>query len=337
MLAARADVARDLRQLVGGDEDTVVALVFEVQVVACDVSDGAGLKAREARDPVVLVHDDVAGAQLGERAQRAAARRADSAVGALGAAPAQETVLGKDRERVLRRDEALTQRGCREPKGCLDGLAGRDVALAQPPGFHASEVVGRALPLPPAREAHDGPVARTDELLELWLRFGERACGGVRGLGAQLDRLPGRERRQPDPRAHGERRIDAVGADVEVVRVLVGERRADIRPVVGQDGLEFLLGGHHHLRAVSDEVEQCAEALDREQVGDVRALGVRAAEGTGRRRGLRELAVLGGELGGWSDLDLLDLAERALCEGREPPQRFDLDIEHVHPHGAVLR
>ena len=72
----RADVARDLRELVGGHEDAVVALVFEVQVVARDARHGARLEAGEARDAVVLVHDDVAGAQIGERAQRAPAAAA---------------------------------------------------------------------------------------------------------------------------------------------------------------------------------------------------------------------------------------------------------------------
>ena len=66
MLAAGADVAGDLLQLIGGDEDPVVALVFEVEIVACDARDGTRLKAGEARNAVVLVHDDVAGAQIGE-------------------------------------------------------------------------------------------------------------------------------------------------------------------------------------------------------------------------------------------------------------------------------
>ena len=90
--AAGADVAGDLGELVGGDEDAVVALVFEVQVVARDVRHGARLEAGEARDAVVLVDDDVARAQLGERAQapragargppsRAAARRGGGAAG----------------------------------------------------------------------------------------------------------------------------------------------------------------------------------------------------------------------------------------------------------------
>ncbi len=102
VLAARAHIARDLRQLVGGHEHAVIALVFEIQVVARDIRDGARLKAREARHPVVLVHHDVARAQLGEGAQRAAARAARAAVTratlarALGAAAAQQPVLGED-------------------------------------------------------------------------------------------------------------------------------------------------------------------------------------------------------------------------------------------------
>ena len=68
MCAAGADVAADLGELVDGHEHAVRARVLEVQVVARDVGDGLGVKAGEARDPVVLVDDDVAGAQLGEAA-----------------------------------------------------------------------------------------------------------------------------------------------------------------------------------------------------------------------------------------------------------------------------
>ena len=71
--AAGADVARDLRELLARDEDAVVALVLEVEVVARDAGDRLGLEAGEAREAVVLVDDDVARAQVGERAQRAAA------------------------------------------------------------------------------------------------------------------------------------------------------------------------------------------------------------------------------------------------------------------------
>ena len=76
--AVRADVARDLRQLVDRHEDLVRALELEVQVVARDAADRLRVEAREARDAVVLVDDDVARAQVGEGAQQAApaARRA---------------------------------------------------------------------------------------------------------------------------------------------------------------------------------------------------------------------------------------------------------------------
>ena len=73
MLAAGADVAGDLGELVGRRVDAVVALVLEIQVVAGDAGDGPRLEAGEAGDAVVLVDDEVAGAQIGERAQRAAA------------------------------------------------------------------------------------------------------------------------------------------------------------------------------------------------------------------------------------------------------------------------
>ena len=135
MLAARADVARDLRQLLGGHEHAIVALVFEIEVVARDIRDGARLKAGEARDAVILVHDDVPGAQLRERAQRAAAHAARAAapwpapappaLRALGAATAQQTVLGEDRELQLGRDEALAQRGGGEAQRRLEHLARR--------------------------------------------------------------------------------------------------------------------------------------------------------------------------------------------------------------------
>jgi hypothetical protein len=57
---------------------------------------------------VVLVHDDVSGAQVRERAQRSAARWAGDGTGCvLGAAAAQQTMLGEHGELQLRRDEAL--------------------------------------------------------------------------------------------------------------------------------------------------------------------------------------------------------------------------------------
>ena len=64
MLAARPDVAGDLRELVGRRVDAIVAVIFEIQVVARHPRNGSRLEAGEARDPVILMHDDVAGTQV---------------------------------------------------------------------------------------------------------------------------------------------------------------------------------------------------------------------------------------------------------------------------------
>jgi hypothetical protein len=72
MAAARADVPRDLRQLVDGHEDPVGAGVLELKVVAGDARDGLRVEAGEAGDAVVLMDDDVARAQIGEGAKGAA-------------------------------------------------------------------------------------------------------------------------------------------------------------------------------------------------------------------------------------------------------------------------
>src|SRR4051794_17567313 len=79
------------------------------------------------------------------------------------------------------------------------------------------------------------------------------------------------------------------------------------------------------------EVEERLEAVDRQQLGDV---GARV--GVLERGDLGELAVLRGELGRRSDLNAVGLAEAALCEGREPAQRVDLDVEEVDADRAVL-
>ena len=151
----------------------------------------------------------------------------------------------------------------------------RAAALAQPRGFQPAEVVRRALALAAAGKRDDRPVARAHELLELRLGLAERARGRVRGLRAQLDLLAARQRRQPDPRALGRAsRGCSAGSRTGGAR-LVAERRAHVAPVVVEHRLEVLLGGDHQLGVRADQVEQRAEALDRQQLGDVRALGVR--------------------------------------------------------------
>ena len=159
--AARADVAADLRELVGGDEDAVVALVLEVEVVARDARDGLRLEAREARDAVVLVDDDVAGAQVGEGSERAApARGVVAPAGALLAAAAEEAVLGQDGKLQAGGDEAVSEPDVGEAQRVLD--AGRD---RPPPATTPSGARGCTPPARPRRAAAtrrpcDSPSAR---------------------------------------------------------------------------------------------------------------------------------------------------------------------------------
>ena len=114
-----------------------------IEVVAGDAGDGLGVEAGEAREAVVLVDDDVARAQVGERAQRAAARCRAGALLALAAA-ADQPVLGDDRELELRRDEAVAQTR-------LDEAQRRLGASAPHWRLEAAEVVGGALARAPVR------------------------------------------------------------------------------------------------------------------------------------------------------------------------------------------
>ncbi len=82
---------------------------------------------------------------------------------------------------------------------------------------------------------------------------------------------------------------------------------------------------------VGQQRQERVEVVDREQFGDVGAVGLVLERGD-----LGELAVLDGELGRWRDLDLRGIAQRPLCEGREPAQRLDLVAEQVDADGPVL-
>ena len=319
VLAAGADVARDLRELVDRHEDLVRALELEVEVVARDVGDRLGVEAGEAREAVVLVDDDVARAQVGEGAQQpaAAARRALDA-----AAAVDQPVLGDRGELQRRRDEAVAQVGLGED----ERLGAADV----PARAQAIEVVGGALAAAALRPRDERRVARARELLELGLGLAQRARGELGRLGAELERLRARDRREPQRRAALERVEDRLRLDVEVVGVGVVEGRADVLPVVAQRRLDVLLRRDHDV-GVAEQVEQLAEAVDGQQLGDVGAV-----LGGLERRDLGQLAVLGRQLGGGRDLDHLGLAERALGEGREPAQRLDLVAEEVDADRALL-
>ena len=111
----------------------------------------------------------------------------------------------------------------------------------------------------------------------------------------------------------------------------VVEGGADVLPMVGQGGADLLLGGDQHRGVARRELEERVETVDRQELGDVGAV-----VGVLERGDLRQLAVLGGELGRRRDLDRVGLAERALGERREVAQRLDLDVEEVDADGAVL-
>ena len=326
--SAAADVAADLGQLVDGHEDLVRARVLEVEVVAGDVGDRLGVKAGEAGDAVVLVDDDVAGAQVGEGPQHAAPARAPAATGrALRAAAGEQPLLGDDREVELGRDEALGEPGLDEGEGAR-GLA---ILVAEPVDLHPPEVVGEALPDPALGEGDDGPVTGAGQLLELGLGLLEAARGDVGGLGAELERLILVDAREADLDPLVEHGEHALGVDVEVPGVGAGQRGRDVLPVVGERRREVLGAGDQHRRLFADQLEQRVEAVDGEQLGDVGPVG-----GLLHRGDLGQLSVLGRELGGGRDLDALGVAQRALGEGGEPAQRLDLVAEQVDADGPVL-
>src|SRR5262249_37832665 len=99
-----ADVARDLADLLVGDEDPVVAAEAEEQVVARDAGDLARLEPEELRDAVILVHDVVARAQVGEALERATRGR-----GGTRRAAAEDLRVGQERETEVAPDEAAAR------------------------------------------------------------------------------------------------------------------------------------------------------------------------------------------------------------------------------------
>ena len=173
-----------------------------------------------------------------------------------------QPVLGDRGERDRRADEAVAEVGLGEHEPAVLRLPARPQPL---------QVVGGALALAALRPRDERRVARARELLELRLGLVERAGGELGRLRAELERLRARDRGQPQRLARLERRRDRGRRDVEVVRVGVVEGGAHVLPVVAQRRLDVLVGGDHDVGVVGEEVEQLAEAVDRQQLGDVRA------------------------------------------------------------------
>lgn len=159
MRAAGSDVSRDLRELLDRHEDLVRAGELELEVVPGHLGDRLGLEAREAREAVILVDDDVPRAQVGEGPQGAASPLVGAlAARALRALAPEEPVLGDDRDADAGRDEPVAQRGGREDELGLDEAVAARLALADPARLEPREVVGGAFALPAARPRDDGAV-----------------------------------------------------------------------------------------------------------------------------------------------------------------------------------
>ena len=83
------------------DVEPVVAAEADEEVVARDLGDGLRLEAEQLPDPVVLVDDEVAGAQVGEALQRAPRRRCRAR-----RALAEDLRVGEQDEAEIAPDEA---------------------------------------------------------------------------------------------------------------------------------------------------------------------------------------------------------------------------------------
>ncbi|CAB4926681.1 unannotated protein [freshwater metagenome] len=280
---------------------------------------------------MVLVDDDVARAQVGERLERALAARAPPRlVVGLGLAPAHEPVVRQDRELHARGDEPVPQ--VRDDEARAGPV---EVAVADPLRPDPREVVGGAVAvaLPPPRD--DGAVPRAQELLELGLRAGEVAGRQVAGLGVQLQVLVLQQAHDPQLGATVELLHDRLGPHVQVPGVLVVEGGADVVPLVPQRGLDLLVGDDDHRGVLRHQVEERAEAVDGQEARDVGALLALLR----RLQGVGDLVapVLRGELGGRGHVDPVQLAEGALGVDGERADRLDLDVEEVHADRVVLR
>ena len=181
-----ADVLRDLAQLLVRHVETVLAAEREEEIVARDARDLLRLEADQLADAVVLVDDEVAAAEVGERRQRTA----EPSVGTRWALAEDLRVRQQD-EAELAPDEASAGRRDGEEKLRLlrkvlpRGDDARVGALEQVLGAQRLARVGE--------RDHD-TVAAPDEAVQLVLRLREPA-GGDRGpLGLERERLRLRER-----------------------------------------------------------------------------------------------------------------------------------------------
>src|SRR5262249_32655569 len=169
IVAVRAHVAADAGELVRGREDLVPAAVLELEIVAGDPGEGLGVEPGEARDPVVLVHDEVAHPQFNGRCKAATLALGRGRSGRRAAA-VKQAPLRERGQPTLGREEPRSQAGPGDARpGLLGCLVGEEWHV------EAGQVVAGALGLAAALEGDHRPVAGAGELLELSLGLREGA------------------------------------------------------------------------------------------------------------------------------------------------------------------
>ena len=194
------DVARDLADLLVGTKDAVLAAEAEQKVVAGDPGDLLRLEAEEAADPVVLVDDVVATAQVGEARERAAGRRRRPR-----RAPTKDLRVRKQGKPKVAPDEAAPGRRDGE------GEAGRLRARLEQVDGDAPEEPAAPLGFAEVGEGDDDVEPLAEESLQLVLGLRETTRYERRALGIEGEALPLRQRGRARRRR---REIELLGAFV---------------------------------------------------------------------------------------------------------------------------
>ena len=248
-LRVGADVARDLADLLVRHVEAVLAAEGEEQVVARDSRDLLRLEAEQLPDAMVLVDDEVTGAQVGERLERPSQPGV-----APGGALAEDLRVRQQDEAEVAPDEAAAGRR----DGEVEPLVGREVvAVLQPTDLEPADQVGGAERVTPVRERDHDALPGADEGGELLLGLGEPAGGDRGALCLECVRLAAGEWIEqrgvaewdrgerfllPDPRdrlglEHEVRfaveRRHEIGRDSELVTVVGQLGRDEVEPPLG--------------------------------------------------------------------------------------------------------
>src|SRR3954451_22117471 len=184
-----ADVARDLAELLVRDVQAVVATEAEEEGVARDGGDVFRLDPEQLSDPVVLVHDVVAGAEIRERLQRPAS---DAALARRTLA--EDLRIRKQHETQIAPDEAAPRR--RDGEEHLR-LTRESVAVLEQTRVGAAQQVLLAQGLAEVGKRNDDPVARAHERVELVLCLRQTTRDERRPLRFERERLVRRQRVEP--------------------------------------------------------------------------------------------------------------------------------------------